>query len=108
LAKLDRAITDGNGRGEVKVFADKRGRILGASILGANAGEMISEYALAMRNKLSLRQIADTIHPYPTYLLGNRRAADQFVAKQLDSPLLGLLGRMLRYRGQRRGSNVLE
>jgi pyruvate/2-oxoglutarate dehydrogenase complex dihydrolipoamide dehydrogenase (E3) component len=108
FANLDRAIVDGDTRGEVKVFADRAGRILGASILGAHAGEMISEYALAMRNNLRLSQIAGTIHPYPTYLLANRRAADRFVAKQLDSPLLALLGRVLRYRGQRRGSGVLE
>jgi pyruvate/2-oxoglutarate dehydrogenase complex dihydrolipoamide dehydrogenase (E3) component len=105
--KLDRAITESKTTGEIKVFSDKRERILGASILGANAGEMISEFALAMRHDLRLSQIAETIHPYPTYALGNRRVADQFIAKQLDSPLLGLLGRVLRYRGQRRGSSVL-
>jgi pyruvate/2-oxoglutarate dehydrogenase complex dihydrolipoamide dehydrogenase (E3) component len=107
FAKLDRAITESETEGEVKVFADRRGRILGASILGANGGEMISEYALAMRHGLRLSQIANTIHPYPTYMLGNRKTADQFVAKQLDSPLLAVLGRCLRYRGQRRGSGVL-
>jgi pyruvate/2-oxoglutarate dehydrogenase complex dihydrolipoamide dehydrogenase (E3) component len=105
--KLDRAVTDSNTTGDIKVFADKKGRILGASILGAHAGELICEYALAMRNGLRLSQIAETIHPYPTYMLGNRRTADGFVARQLDSPLLGLLGRVLRYRGQRRGSSVL-
>jgi pyruvate/2-oxoglutarate dehydrogenase complex dihydrolipoamide dehydrogenase (E3) component len=107
FAKLDRAITESETDGEVKVFAGGRGKILGVSILGANAGEMISEYALAMRQNLGLSQIADTIHPYPTYMLGNRRTADQFVARQLDSPLLALLGRLLRYRGQRAGSSVL-
>jgi pyruvate/2-oxoglutarate dehydrogenase complex dihydrolipoamide dehydrogenase (E3) component len=106
--KLDRAVTDGETTGEVKVFASGSGRILGVSILGANAGEMISEYALAMRHGLRLSQIADTIHPYPTFMLGNRSAADRFVARQLDSPLLGLLGRVLRYRGERRGSAALR
>jgi hypothetical protein len=91
----------------VNVLAGGRGKILGVSILGANAGEMISEYVLAMRHNLGLSQIADTIHPYPTYMLGNRRTADLFVARQLDSPLLVLLGRVLRYRGQRAGSSVL-
>ncbi len=56
---------------EVKVFVDKRGRILGASILGAHAGEMISEYALAMCHGLRLSHIAAVIHPYLTYMLGN-------------------------------------
>jgi pyruvate/2-oxoglutarate dehydrogenase complex dihydrolipoamide dehydrogenase (E3) component len=106
--KLDRAVTDAETVGEVKVFAGASGRILGASIVGASAGEMISEYALAMRHGLRLSHIADTIHPYPTFILGNRRAADRFVEKQLDSPLLGLLGRVLRYRGERRGSAALQ
>jgi pyruvate/2-oxoglutarate dehydrogenase complex dihydrolipoamide dehydrogenase (E3) component len=105
--KLDRAITETETTGEVKVFADRAGRILGASILGAHAGEMIAEYALAMRSGLRLFRIADTIHPYPTYMLGNRRAADQLVATQLDSPLLAVLGKILGYRGQRRGSAAL-
>ena len=52
--KLDRAITEGQTKGEVKLFASPSGRILGVSILGAHAGEMISEYALAMRNGLRL------------------------------------------------------
>lgn len=107
FAQLDRAITESETVGEIKVFAGKRGTILGVSILGANAGEMISEYALAMRNQLRLSQIADTIHPYPTYLLGNRRAADRFTARQLDSPLLAVMGRLLRYRGTRAGSGAL-
>ena len=107
FAKLDRAITESQTEGEVKVFADSFGRILGASILGVNAGEMIAEYALAMRHNLRLSQIADTVHPYPTYMLGNRRTADQFVAKRLDSPMLAVLDRVFRYRGQRKGSSVI-
>jgi pyruvate/2-oxoglutarate dehydrogenase complex dihydrolipoamide dehydrogenase (E3) component len=105
--KLDRAITEGEQVGEIKVMATKRGRILGASIVGANAGEMISEYALAIRHGLSLSQISATIHPYPTYMLGNRRAADQAAIRQLDSPWLGLLGRLLGLRGVRKGSAAL-
>ncbi len=100
--KLDRAITEGETTGLVKVLADSGGRILGASILGANAGEMIGEWALAMRNRLKLRHVADTIHPYPTYILGNRRAADQWYTKQLNSPLLDILAKVFGYRGERK------
>lgn len=108
FTRIDRAVTEDETEGMLKVIANSRGRILGASILGANAGEMIAEYALAMRSGLRLSRIADTIHPYPTYMLGNRSTADQFVAKQLDSPLLGLLGKIRGYRGQRRGSAALR
>ena len=107
FVKLDRAITDAATHGEVKVFADRAGKILGVSILGLNAGEMISEYALAMRNGLRLSDIANTIHPYPTFGLGNRRAADQYTARYLDSPFLGLLGRILGYRGVRKGASAI-
>jgi pyruvate/2-oxoglutarate dehydrogenase complex dihydrolipoamide dehydrogenase (E3) component len=105
--RLDRAITEGFAVGEVKVLADPGGKILGASIVGEHAGEMISEYALAMRNGVRLAGLASTIHPYPTYMLGNRRAADRRGEKLLDSPLLKLLGLVFGYRGERKGSGVL-
>src|SRR5699024_3318988 len=77
-SKLDRALTDSETEGLIKVYARKcDGKIFGASVLGARAGELISEYAVAMKNGISLRNIADTIHPYPAYNLGVRRAADQ-------------------------------
>ena len=105
--KLDRAITEAQTGGEIKVMATKSGQILGASIIGANAGEMISEYALAMRNGISLSKIAATIHPYPTYALGNRKTADLASFKQLDSPLLALFGKLRGLRGVRKGSAAL-
>ncbi|MDQ6663200.1 MAG: FAD-dependent oxidoreductase [Acidobacteriota bacterium] len=105
--KLDRAITDGETTGEVKVITGGSGKILGASILGVNAGEMIAEYALAMRNGLRISKIADTIHAYPTYMLGDKKAADEASYGKLDSPLLGVLGKLFGHRGVRRGSAAL-
>jgi len=107
FSKLDRAITDDSMLGEVKLLGTRSGRILGASILGVHAGEMITEFALAMRNGIRVQELADTIHPYPTYMLGDRRAADRFIQKRLDSPLLGLLGKIFGYRGIRKGSGAL-
>ena len=107
FSRIDRAVAERETTGLVRVLADRPGRILGASILGAHGGEMIAEYAVAMRHGLRLSQISDTIHPYPTYMLGNRQAADQWNFKRLDSPLLGLLGRILGYRGVRKGSSAL-
>lgn len=98
--KIDRAVTDGEATGWIKVFARPfTGKILGATILGARAGEMISEVALAMRHGLTLRQISDTIHPYPTYGLGVRRAADQWYAQKQSPTLIRLLQVVFRYRG---------
>jgi pyruvate/2-oxoglutarate dehydrogenase complex dihydrolipoamide dehydrogenase (E3) component len=101
FSKIDRAITDGNTTGMIKVYAKKwSGKILGASILGAHAGEMISEYALAMRNGVSLRDFADTIHPYPSYGLGARRAADQWYIRNQSATLVKWFKRIFGYRGE--------
>lgn len=100
FSKIDRAITDGQTTGLIKVFAKKwNGKILGASILGAHAGEMISQYALAMKNGVTLRSFADTIHPYPSYGLGARRAADQWYIKNQSASLVKWIQRIFGYRG---------
>jgi pyruvate/2-oxoglutarate dehydrogenase complex dihydrolipoamide dehydrogenase (E3) component len=101
FSKIDRAVTDRETTGMVKVFARKfDGKIYGASILGAHAGDMIGEFALAMRNKVTLRNMADTIHPYPTYALGNRRAADQWYVRKQSRMFVRLLRLIFRYHGQ--------
>lgn len=99
--KIDRALTESEGEGLIKIFAKKwNSEILGASVLGTNAGEMISEYAVAMKNGVSLRNIADTIHPYPTYALGARRAADQWYIKNQSEWQVKLLKKIFGYRGE--------
>ena len=98
--KIDRAITDGQTTGLIKVFAKKwNGKILGASILGAHAGEMISQYALAMKNGVTLRNFADTIHPYPSYGQGARRAADQWYIKNQSAGMVKWIQRIFGYSG---------
>lgn len=100
-SKIDRAVTESEGEGMVKVFAKKwNGRILGASVVGTNAGEMISEYAVAMKNGITLRNLADTIHPYPTYGLGARRAADQWYIKNQSEWQVKLIKKIFGYRGE--------
>ncbi len=99
-SKIDRAITEGQTTGLIKVYAKKwTGKILGVSIVGAHAGEMISLYALAMRNGVSLREFADTIHPYPTYGLGARRAADQWYIRNQSETVVKWIKRIFGYRG---------
>lgn len=100
FTKIDRAVTDGNTTGMIKIFAKKwNGKILGATVLGTHAGEIISQYALAMRNGISLRNFADTIHPYPTYGLGARRAADQWYIKNQSETLVKWIRRIFGYKG---------
>jgi pyruvate/2-oxoglutarate dehydrogenase complex dihydrolipoamide dehydrogenase (E3) component len=108
FAQLDRAVTDSEATGMVKVLANRRGRVLGVSILGAHAGEMIGEYALAMRNGVTLGSLSATIHPYPTYVLGNRRAADQFMMARLTPGMVRWLQRLFGLRGDLRGVTALK
>lgn len=100
FSKIDRAVTEGKTNGLIKIFAKKlTGKILGASILGAGAGDMIGELAVSMRNGVTLRQISDTIHPYPTSALGVRRAADQWYIRNHSPRFVRLLQRVMGYRG---------
>ena len=101
FSKIDRAITESNTDGWIKIYAKKlNGKIYGVDILGHNAGEMISEFALAIKNNIPLRKIADTIHPYPTYLLGNRRVADQWYIQKQSRFLVKLIMKIFDYHGQ--------
>ncbi|HIF9107349.1 TPA: dihydrolipoyl dehydrogenase [Photobacterium damselae] len=64
---LDRAITDGEDHGFIKVITPKgKDTILGATIVGTNAGDLLAEFTLAMRHNLGLNKILATVHPYPT------------------------------------------
>lgn len=78
LAELDRAITDRQARGTVKLVAGRRGRLLGGHILAPRAGSLISELTLALRTGTKVPELSDTIHPYPTLSEGIRRAADEY------------------------------
>ena len=82
---LDRAIVDGETHGLVKITADKKGRILAASVLGSHAGDLLLPLVLAKKNGLTLNDIADTIFPYPTMAEGVLRASNAFRRTKLDS-----------------------
>lgn len=100
-SKIDRALTESEGEGLIKIYAKKwNGKILGADVLGVHAGEIISEYGLAMKNGVTLRNMADTIYPYPTYGLGARRAADQWYIKNQSEWQVKLIKKVFGYRGE--------
>lgn len=100
-SKIDRAIAEGETTGLIKIFAKKlTGKILGSSVVGAHAGEYISEYGLAMKNGVTLRNIADTIYPYPSWALGARRAADQWYIKNQKEWQVKLIKKLFGYRGE--------
>jgi pyruvate/2-oxoglutarate dehydrogenase complex dihydrolipoamide dehydrogenase (E3) component len=84
----DRAQTERQTRGHIKVLADAKGRILGATIVGAQAGELITTWTLAVAQGLNLRNIADLVVPYPTLSEVGKRAAIDFFVPRLTQPLL--------------------
>ncbi|MEO8398606.1 MAG: NAD(P)/FAD-dependent oxidoreductase [Ignavibacteriaceae bacterium] len=99
--KIDRAKTELETEGWIKIYAKSfNGKIYGADILGYNGGEMIGELSLAIKNGVTLRKFSDTIHPYPTYLLGNRRAADQWYVRKQSQTLIKFLQIIFGYRGK--------
>ncbi len=76
LKDSDRAVCDGETDGVIKVLCEKvGGRILGATIVGPQAGEIIGEFVLAIRKKMNLQDILDTVHAYPTYFEANHSVA---------------------------------
>jgi pyruvate/2-oxoglutarate dehydrogenase complex dihydrolipoamide dehydrogenase (E3) component len=85
LSENDRAQAERETRGHIKVITDNRGRILGATIVGAGAGELIATWALARANRLNIRAIAGTVVPYPTFGEIGKRAAISYFIPHLTS-----------------------
>ena len=84
-ADIDRALAENAPEGMIKLLLHKQ-RIVGATILGAHAGELIAEIGLAIQSSLKIGAISGTIHAYPTVAQGNRRAVNQYYATKLFNP----------------------
>ena len=98
---LDRAIADSAAHGWVKVLTvPGKDRILGVTIVGVHAGDLLAEYVLAMKHGLGLNKILGTIHTYPTWAEANKYAAGEW--KRAHQPL-GLLRWVERFHAWRRG-----
>lgn len=84
LREVDRAITTRRTEGFVRIITKKwSSQILGATIVAPRAGEMLMEISVAMYTKTPLRKLASIIHPYPTYSLGIRKAADKWLTETI-------------------------
>jgi pyruvate/2-oxoglutarate dehydrogenase complex dihydrolipoamide dehydrogenase (E3) component len=94
LNEIDRAITDGVGEGLLKILI-VHGRVAGASLVGAHAGELIHELALAMQVKAKAGDISRLIHAYPTLSQIHRRAVNARYAPRLYSGKARLLARLI-------------
>jgi pyruvate/2-oxoglutarate dehydrogenase complex dihydrolipoamide dehydrogenase (E3) component len=91
----DRAQTERETEGLVKVIATKSGRVLGAGIVGPHAGELIQLWSLVIAKKLKLGDVANLILPYPTLSEVNKRAAGSFFTAKLFSPFTRKIVRFL-------------
>ena len=101
LEDLDRAIADGETTGVVKVLtAPGRDRILGATIAGEHAADLIVEFITAMKHGIGFNKILGTIHIYPTLAEGNKYAAGSW--KRAHAPQ-GLLRWAEKFHAWRRG-----
>lgn len=101
LEDLDRAIVESQTTGFIKVLTvPGKDKILGVTIVGAQAGELLAEFVLAMRHDLGLNKILGTIHTYPTLAEANKYAAGEW--KKAHAPA-GVLKWLQRYHSWRRG-----
>ena len=100
----DRSIADGSAAGFVQVLtAPGSDKVLGATIVGAHAGELIAEWVLAMKHGLGLNRILGTIHVYPTLTEANKAAAGAW--KRAHAPQ-GVLRWVARYHRWARGGEA--
>lgn len=99
LAELDRALVDEEGRGFVKVLTPPgKDRILGATIVGHHAGDLIAEYVAAMKWGKGLKDLMATIHVYPTLTEASKAAASAWRKKHVPDGLLAWVERFHRLR----------
>jgi pyruvate/2-oxoglutarate dehydrogenase complex dihydrolipoamide dehydrogenase (E3) component len=99
LDDLDRALADGAAHGFVKVLSvPGKDRILGVTIVGEHAGDLIAEFVLAMKHGLGLNKILATIHIYPTLVEANKQVAGLWRRAHVSPRLLALLEWFHRWR----------
>jgi pyruvate/2-oxoglutarate dehydrogenase complex dihydrolipoamide dehydrogenase (E3) component len=98
LRDVDRAVLDGEVDGFARVHADRKGRILGATLVSRHAGESIGELVLAMTAGVRLGTIAATVHPYPTQAEAIRKLGDAFQRTRLTPRVRRLFEILLRWR----------
>ena len=99
FADVDRGIVDGETDGFVKVHVKKgTDQILGATIVGSHAGDMISEITVAMQGGMGLGKLANMIHPYPTMAEAIRQCGDAYNRARLTPTVKGIFHRLMAFK----------
>lgn len=86
LAVLRRAALTADATGFSKLIADRRGRLLGATLVGPAAGDALAELCFAIGRGAKLADISQTVHPYPTFGESAARASDQWWDRRYLNP----------------------
>ncbi|WP_408022646.1 mercuric reductase [Stieleria varia] len=98
LSGVDRAILEGRTEGFARVHVKKgTDKIVGATVVAENAGDLISEFTMAMTHGLGLKKIGSTIHPYPTQAESIRKLGDQYNKTRLTPFVAKLFNNWLRW-----------
>lgn len=90
---VDRAVTESDTAGFIKVVHKKDGSVLGATVVAERAGEIIQEWELAMARDIKIADLAGSIHVYPTYAIANQQLASAY---SIESFLSGTAGKLLK------------
>lgn len=96
LSEVDRAKTEGKQNGGIWLISDKKGTLLGATIIADQASSLIGEATLAVNKKLNVKDIFNTIHVYPSYGAIYSRAASKWQANRVSERLISLLSKLLK------------
>ena len=97
LESVDRAVIDGTTEGFVRAHVGPRGRILGATVVAANAGDLIGEMTLAMAAGVSMGALGRTVHAYPTHGDAWKKIADAWRREKLTPFVRSAFGAFLRW-----------
>lgn len=92
--RLDRAVTDGRAAGFCLLVGDRRGRLVGATVVGGAAGEVIAELTARVKHRDRIDAVSTTVHAYPTMAEGPARAADEYLRRKYAQPLPRTIARL--------------
>ncbi len=93
MERVDRAVTESDTAGFIKVIHKKDGTVVGATVVAERAGEVIHEWALAIAHNWKLSDLSGTIHVYPTYSIANQQLASEY---SIETFLGGTTGKILK------------
>ena len=93
MHRVDRAVTEGDSEGFIKLVHLPNGRLLGATVVASRAGEMVHEWSLALDQGLKISQLAHSVHVYPTFSMATQQIAARMTMDRMSG---GRKGRVLR------------